>query len=51
MCKEIILTKGLIAIVDDEDYEKINFYKWRATQCNGKWYSRTYLKYGDRSKR
>lgn len=27
--KEIILTKGNVAIVDDEDYDEISKYKWR----------------------
>jgi len=26
--KEIILNKGMVAIVDDEDYDRINKYKW-----------------------
>jgi hypothetical protein len=30
MVKEIPLSKGLVALVDDEDYERIAVYKWSA---------------------
>lgn len=29
MTKEIRLTNGMVALVDDEDYEKVIAYKWR----------------------
>lgn len=28
--KEIPLTKGFVALVDDEDYEKVRYHKWQA---------------------
>ncbi|MFA6043577.1 MAG: HNH endonuclease, partial [Phycisphaerales bacterium] len=31
MAREIPLTKGFVAIVDDEDFERINALKWCAT--------------------
>lgn len=38
--RQIPLTKGLIAIVDDCDYEPISKHKWRATKTKrGKWYA------------
>lgn len=35
--KEIILTQNKIALVDDEDYDKINSFKWSAHRTYRKW--------------
>jgi hypothetical protein len=40
MSKEIPLTQGQVAIVDDEDFAHINQYKWHAQrQRNGRFYA------------
>ena len=41
--KEVKLTKGKIALVDDEDYALVSQYKWHASEwsCGGKFYART----------
>ena len=39
MAKEIILTQGKVAIVDDEDYEYLNQFKWYANKISGKFYA------------
>jgi len=39
--KEIQLTQGKVAIVDDEDYEYLNQFKWFANLQGKKFYART----------
>lgn len=38
--KTIKLTKNQFAIVDDEDYDRINKYKWQAVPNRDKWYAK-----------
>lgn len=46
MPREIVLTKGMVAIVDEEDYERAVAFKWSANNCNGRWYARRLVKSG-----
>lgn len=41
--KEIKLTKGYVAFVDDEDYDNLIGLNWYACQCNKKVYARASL--------
>ena len=49
--KEIFLTQDKVAFIDDEDFEELGRYKWRALKSkNGKWYAtRDLLKNGKRT--
>lgn len=38
--KEIKLTQGKVAFVDDEDFDRVNQFKWYAGYSRGKWYAR-----------
>lgn len=37
--KEILLTQNKVAIVDDDDFERLLNYKWQAALMNGIWYA------------
>ena len=40
MAKEIQLSQGKVAIVDDEDFDYLNQFKWHVFNNNGKFYAR-----------
>lgn len=37
--KEIKLTRGMFALVDDEDFEYLNQWKWNAQKIRNNWYA------------
>ena len=41
MTKQIALTRGKVATVDDEDFEILSVYQWYAETRHGVWYART----------
>ncbi len=42
MTREITLSKGMVALVDDCDYEELSKYKWCARKAGGTWYAETH---------
>jgi len=48
--KEIQLTRNMIAVVDDKNFEELNKFRWQAVPgANKLWYARTTLKLVDGS--
>lgn len=37
--KEIPLTQGLVALVDDEDFDRLSRFKWFASRYHNQWYA------------
>lgn len=48
--KSIPLTQGKIALVDDEDYEYLNQWKWQAYRSKNTWYAQRSYKINGRKK-
>lgn len=40
--KQIVLTQGKFSLIDDEDFERINKYKWYAAKGNNTFYAQRY---------
>lgn len=41
--KEIKLTQGYVALVDDEDFDNVNQFEWHVSKCETKFYARRSL--------
>jgi hypothetical protein len=39
--KEIALTRGKVALVDDQDHDRLSRYSWYASRSGGVWYAKT----------
>ena len=53
MVREIPLTRGMVAIVDDEDYDKVAAFRWHAARtCAAKdiWYARRTIRDGGKKR-
>lgn len=46
MVREIQLTQGKVALVDDADYEYLSQWKWYAQLIKGRWYARRSVRKG-----
>lgn len=44
--KVIWLTRGLFSVVDDEDYERLNQFKWHVVETNGCYYAMRSIRAG-----
>jgi hypothetical protein len=42
--KDIPLTQGKVALVDDDDFERVSAFKWHAHLDHGNWYARRWVK-------
>jgi hypothetical protein len=48
--KQIPLTQGKVAIVDDEDYELVSQWKWNVKRSRARWHARTSIRTGHQRK-
>lgn len=47
--KEIKLTQGKIAVVDDSDFDQVNQFKWYAVKDKRRWYAKRTVKEGSKN--
>lgn len=48
--REIPLTQGKVALVDDEDYERVMQFKWHAVRGRNSWYARRSIRTAPKTK-